>query len=180
MRTWLPSNCFADAVSKFATLNQCSGRPLIERQLDVRRIAVVDHVAPGQREAALEAPDAGDFPAADETRQRTRWRWPAASGPCRTAATRRSLMLMRCGASESEISRIGAGSEAFSRLTACIHFAKRVAALNGVALREPLGGGELQAVIPGVAGVLRGVDGVRTECRDTGESSVCREVVVPV
>ena len=32
------------------------------------------------------------------------------------------LMLKRCGASASEISRSGAGSDGFSRLTACIHF----------------------------------------------------------
>jgi len=32
------------------------------------------------------------------------------------------LILSRCGASASEISRSGARSEAFSRLTACIHF----------------------------------------------------------
>ena len=121
VRTWLPSNCLAEAVSKLATLNQCSGRALIERQLDVGRVAVVDHVAPGQREAALDAPDAGDFPAADDAGNE-----PVGAGqqarPLPNGSAQTPLMLMRCGASASEISRTGAGSEAFSRLTACIHF----------------------------------------------------------
>ena len=54
-----------------------------------------------------------------------------------------------------------------------------VAALNGVALGEALGGGELEAVIPGVAGVLVVLMALEPNAGN-GESSVWREVVVPV
>jgi hypothetical protein len=62
VRTWLLSNCRAAAVSKPATLNQPSG----ERAANVGRVAIVDPVAPGQRESASDRVDAREFPTADE------------------------------------------------------------------------------------------------------------------
>src|SRR5579864_2277100 len=40
--------------------------PLVERQENVGRVAVIDHVAPWQRKAALDGPDARKLPAADD------------------------------------------------------------------------------------------------------------------
>ena len=128
-------------------------------------VAVVDDVAPGEREAALDAPDAGNFPAADQARNESVGVGQRSARPLPKGSAQTLLMLMRCGASASEISRIGREVGGVQQVHGLHPLLEGVASLDGVALGEALGGGELEAVIPGVAGVLGGVDGVGAEGR---------------